>query len=872
LQLKLNDLAEVIAKVGSIAGGLLFVSLLIRFFVELATKNPPRTSNEKGVLFVQILIISVTVVVVAVPEGLPLAVTLALAFATKRMTKANLLVRVLGSCETMANASVICTDKTGTLTQNEMTVVAGSIGIHAKFVRKLDENPTKASTEDTSRPNARDFAVDLSDLNTVLTPQLVELLNASIAINSTAFEDVDPESGVGVFIGSKTETALLKFAKKLGWANYKRTRDAANVVQLIPFSSDRKSMGCVVRLPDGIHRLFIKGASEILSRKCTRHVVVHRDGTDNVPGGTGVQTALNTEFEEDNIQRTITFYASQTLRTIALCYRDFRSWPPKGVQSMDDGEVEYDDLATDLTLIAITGIEDPLREGVREAVAKCKKSGVRVTMCTGDNVLTARSIALQCNIYTAGGIIMEGPHFRMLPPDVMKSIAPRLQVLARSSPEDKRILVEMLKDRGDIIGVTGDGTNDGPALKTAHIGFSMGVTGTEVAKEASDIILMDDNFSSIVSAIMWGRCVNDAVRKFLQFQINTNITAVLITFITALAARSEQSALGAVQLLWINLIMDTFAALALATDPASEALLDRKPDKKTDPLFTVNMIKQIVGQSTYLIIIILIFHFLGLKILGLHFDNSTEQKHQNTVVQTLVFNAFVFAQIWNSFNSRRLDRKLNVFEGVLENWYFIAITSIEVFAQILICLVGGAAFQVTRMGGKEWAISMVLGFVALPLGALIRLIPNEPCERIFVMLRLLPKPEVPPTMLPDAEPGFAFAMDRVRDNLGTFSKLRGGRMRSSSFVRKSRSGSGSVAPGPDSPPLVSGLLAMVPTLVVASNWQPRVHGWLSDPAGFDPSRSSAALWENKFEVHPDTPRDDTVFRLLGAASRPLTPR
>jgi P-type Ca2+ transporter type 2C len=333
-------------------------------------------------------------------------------------------------------------------------------------------------------------------------------------------------------------------------------------------------------------------------------------------------------------------------------------------------------LTSDLTLIGITGIEDPLREGVREAVAKCKKAGVRVTMCTGDNVLTARSIALQCNIYTAGGIVMEGPHFRMLPPDVMKSIAPRLQVLARSSPEDKRILVEMLKDRGDIIGVTGDGTNDGPALKTAHIGFAMGVTGTEVAKEASDIILMDDNFSSIVSAIMWGRCVNDAVRKFLQFQINTNITAVLITFVTALAAASEQSALGAVQLLWINLIMDTFAALALATDPASEVLLDRHPDKKSDPLFTVNMIKQIVGQSTYLIVVILIFHFLGKQILGFDTDDSTQTKHQNAVVQTLVFNAFVFAQIWNSFNSRRLDRKLNVFEGVLKNWYFIAITSI----------------------------------------------------------------------------------------------------------------------------------------------------------------------------------------------------
>jgi len=340
-------------------------------------------------------------------------------------------------------------------------------------------------------------------------------------------------------------------------------------------------------------------------------------------------------------------------------------------------QVEYDDLATDLTLIGITGIEDPLREGVREGVAKCKNAGVRVTMCTGDNVLTARSIAQQCNIYTAGGVIMEGPHFRMLSPDIMRAIAPRLQVLARSSPDDKRMLVEVLKERGDIIGVTGDGTNDGPALKTAHVGFSMGITGTEVAKEASDIILMDDNFSSIVHAIMWGRCVNDAVRKFLQFQINTNVTAVFITFVTAVASASDESALSAVQLLWINLIMDTFAALALATDQATEALLDRKPDKKSDPLFTVDMIKQIIGQSTYLISVILLFHFLGSKILGYHHvDDSKEQKHQDRVVQTLVFNAFVFAQIWNSFNSRGLDRKLNVFAGMTKNWYFIAITSI----------------------------------------------------------------------------------------------------------------------------------------------------------------------------------------------------
>ena len=298
-------------------------------------------------------------------------------------------------------------------------------------------------------------------------------------------------------------------------------------------------------------------------------------------------------------------------------------------------------------------------------------AGVTVKMCTGDNVLTARSIALQCGIYTAGGIIMEGPFFRQLNDAEMMDVVPRLQVLARSSPEDKKILVEKIKSLGEIVGVTGDGTNDGPALKTAHVGFSMGIAGTEVAKEASDIILMDDNFSSIVKAIMWGRCVNDAVRKFLQFQVTTNVTAVVITYVSALASASETSVLSAVQLLWINLIMDTFAALALATDPASEAFLDRKPDKKTAPLFSVEMYKQILFQSTYQIITTLIFHFLGLKILGL--GASTKN---NTIVQTVVFNAFVFAQIFNSVNCRRLDNKLNIFEGMMKNYYFIAITLI----------------------------------------------------------------------------------------------------------------------------------------------------------------------------------------------------
>lgn len=451
-----------------------------------------------------------------------------------------------------------------------------------------------------------------------------------------------------------------------------------------------------------------------------------------------------------------------------------------------------------MILIGITGIEDPLREGVRGAVAKCHLAGVAVKMCTGDNVLTARSIATQCGIFTKGGIIMEGPVFRRLNQQDRIEIVPRLQVLARSSPEDKKLLVETLKKIGETVGVTGDGTNDGPALKTANVGFSMGIAGTEVAKEASDIILMDDNFSSIVKAIMWGRCVNDAVRKFLQFQISTNVTAVVITFVSAVASVEETSVLSAVQLLWINIIMDTFAALALATDPASEELLNRKPDRKHAPLFSVDMYKMILLQSVYQIIITLVFHFRGLQIFNL--ESTT---HNDSVVKTLVFNAFVFAQIFNSVNCRRLDNKLNIFEGITHNFYFIGITLLgmsfigsfyvfvltsaikEIAIQVLIVFVGGAAFQVVRIDGRYWGISLALGFVSIPWGAVIRCIPNGPFNTLFRFTRLMAKPEVLPTVNPEKE-GWGGAISIVRDNLGTFANIRGGRLRSSSFVVKSR--------------------------------------------------------------------------------------
>ncbi|KAF8340446.1 calcium-translocating P-type ATPase [Cantharellus anzutake] len=872
LQLKLNVLAELIAKIGVLASLVLFTALMIKFFVELHTQRN-RTSSEKAINFINNLIISVTVVVIAVPEGLPLAVTLALAFATKRMTRQNLLVRVLSSCETMANASVVCTDKTGTLTQNVMTVVAGALGVNGKFVRDLEQNQTRQNvgeervvsreeldiTEEEGtgeRKHKDDFAIDITNVNSILTPQLQTLFNEAICINSTAFEDIDPVTHLPVFVGSKTESALLRFAKELGWTDYRRTRDGATVVQMIPFSSERKAMGVAIKLANGKYRLYLKGASEILTKECKKHVVVHQSASMDRKG---IETHNIGSLEKDNISRTIIFYANQMLRTIALCYRDFDHWPPAADLDEPDN-VPYRYLAQELTLIGIVGIEDPLRSGVREAVAQCQKAGVAVKMCTGDNVLTARSIAIQCGIYTAGGIIMEGPAFRSLNHAELLEIVPRLQVLARSSPEDKKFLITKLKQLGEIVGVTGDGTNDSLALKEAHVGFSMGIAGTEVAKEASDIIVMDDNFASIVSAIMWGRCVNDSVKKFLQFQISVNISAVIVTFITAVASHGETSALTAVQLLWINLIMDTFAALALATDPAHPGLLNHHPDGLTAPLFSVDMYKQIIGQSVYQIVVILLFHFAGMKIFKYHGLSEYQQNQKSLEIGTLVFNAFVFCQIFNSLNSRRLDNKLNVFENILTNWYFIFITLLEVGVQIMIVFVGGSAFQVTKLSGRDWGISLALGFVALPLGALIRCIPNKPVEKFFKFCGLIEDPKA--NLF---EEWNTPAINQVRDNLATFAKIRGGRLRTSSFVGMGRSQKLRKA-GIQLP----SLLAMVPTLVastVGAGWVPARAVDLADPAHDDPSRSSTALYNGAIQIHPDTPLDDPLWQKFGTRSQ-----
>lgn len=753
LQIKLKGVARFVTIIGSMAGGLLFTEHMIRFFVQLGTRNPQRTPTESVVAVVNILILSVALIVLVIPEGLPLAVTLTLAFATKRMTSEKLLVRVLSCCETMASASVICTDKTGTITQNVMRVVAGSVGTHIQFGRifeNKDEQSDGHHVLDKDSSESKRSHVDQAQLNTMLPHSVRELFNEAIAVNSTAFEHKDPETNELVFVGSETETALLRFAKDLGWRNFKETREARKVVHMIPFSSAYKAMCIVVENEDRKekgYRVYLKGASDVLSGKCSTQVVVKNSGTSEL-SDLHVETKPIDVNAEENISNT---YANHALRTISLCYRDLESWPLVSSPKKDHaGDITFELLAEDLTLIGIVGIEDPLRDNVREAIADCKRAGVEVKMCTGDNLHTAKSIATQSGILTSGeGTVMEGPAFRRLSHAELIETVPQLQVLARSSPEDKKLLVEILKSIGNVVAVTGDDTNDGPALKAAHVGFSMGKTGTEIAKAVSDIILLDDNFASIVNAIMWGRCVNDSVRKFLLYQLTTSIAVIVITCVAAISSRLV---LTAVQLLWIDIIVNPFAALALATDSATKKFLDRKPDGKNTPLFSVEMYKQMLWQSLYQIIIILIFHFLGFKILGFReTGDASSDKHSRAMVQTLVFNAFVFAQIFNSINCRRLDNGLHIFEDVLNNWFFIVVTLLEIAIQILIVFFGGEAFRVTTLGGREWGISLAIGVMPLPLGALIRLMPNAPHKILFCKLRLLEKVNVLPLADPNVQ-------------------------------------------------------------------------------------------------------------------------
>ena len=521
------------------------------------------TASKKGVAFTQILIISVTLVIVAVPEGLSLAFTqipiisvtlvvitvpegLPLAFATKHMTAKKLLVRILGSHETMANASVVCTDKTSTLTQNVISVVAGLIGIHAKFVHNLEDNKARTNAPDqeqekaiaevadepqTNRKHADDLSIKRGDINTISSPQLERLLNQSIMINLTAFEDIDPETKELAFVGSEMETALLQSAKDLDWENWKPTRELVEIVQTIPFSSEQKATGIIFHLHTGSYCLFLKDTPEILTKKSTHHATVSRNTDWSQCVDPEIETkAIDDKIAGDNISQTTIFYTNQMLRTIIPTTGTSEAAPPLNPTSDDKVPYEY-----------------PSRG------------------------LNPAAIASRCSTYTAGGLFSVLPTHRNT---LRSSPVPR----SWPNPPQKTRRFLWKPSTPPVRSLVGDGANDGPTLKTTHAGFSMGTIGTEIAGEASDVVLVGDGFASVVEAIMWGWCANNAVCKFLQFQISTNITAVIITFVSAVASSEETSVLFVVQLLCqINInITDTFATLTLATNLTLISLLDRK--------------------------------------------------------------------------------------------------------------------------------------------------------------------------------------------------------------------------------------------------------------------------------------------------------
>ncbi|KAL8393693.1 hypothetical protein RB595_003435 [Gaeumannomyces hyphopodioides] len=753
LQQKLGKLAKQLITFGVIAGFIFFLIMFIRFLVNMP--NTPRTPSENAMAFFKTLILAVTVIVVTVPEGLALAVTLALAFATSRMLQDNNLVRMIRSCEVMGNATCICSDKTGTLTQNKMTVVAGHVGMSDSFGDAVvgtspgslgnvpnsqasasgeegDEAEKKAmgkSAESTaatmpSPPASRDTGP--RGLMQSLTAEARALIKDGIALNSTAFED-----GGGKYVGMSTETALLDFARShLGMGPVNEERENANIVDLLPFDASNKWMAVMVRLPnDQGFRMFVKGAAEVVLDRCK--MILTDPTASKEQGGSGLTAEELPEETRAELGETVRSYAVQMLRPVAMAYRDFKDPSEIFRDPKDPTSVRFRELfkTSGLTWTCIFGIKDPLRPEVIDSVRQCQEAGVLVRMVTGDNFLTAKAIASECGIYTAGGVAMDGPTFRRLTPAQMDIIIPRLQVLARSSPEDKLTLVSHLKKMHETVAVTGDGTNDALALKAADVGFAMGVQGTEVAKEAASIILLDDNFKSIVKALLWGRTVNDAVRKFLQFQFTINITAGILTVVSELAG---DNIFTVVQLLFMNLIMDIFASVGLATDWPSEDFLKRKPQPRRAPLVSITMWKMILGQAVYQLIVIFTLHYV----------------ESDIFTQTMVFNTYIMFQLFNQHNCRRVDNKLNIwYQGVLRNPFFLGVQLTTIAGQMVIIWKGGEAFDTVPLDGPQWGWSLLFGVMPIPLGAALRCVPDHYVESSFRILGRILRVFKPAAML-----------------------------------------------------------------------------------------------------------------------------
>ncbi|NWV59956.1 AT2B1 ATPase, partial [Malurus elegans] len=703
LQGKLTKLAVQIGKAGLLMSAITVIILVLYFVIDTfwVQKRPWLAECTPIYIqyFVKFFIIGVTVLVVAVPEGLPLAVTISLAYSVKKMMRDNNLVRHLDACETMGNATAICSDKTGTLTMNRMTVVQAYI--NEKHYKKIPE--PEAIPEKTMAYLVTGISVNCAYTSKILPPE--------------------KEGGLPRHVGNKTECALLGLLLDLK-RDYQDVRNEIpeeDLYKVYTFNSVRKSMSTVLKNSDGSFRIFSKGASEIVLKKCFK-----------ILSANGEPKVFRPRDRDDIVKTVIEPMASEGLRTICLAFRDFPAGEP---------EPEWDnenDIVTGLTCIAVVGIEDPVRPEVPDAIRKCQRAGITVRMVTGDNINTARAIALKCGILNPGEdfLCLEGKDFNRrirnekgeIEQERIDKIWPKLRVLARSSPTDKHTLVKgiidsTVFDQRQVVAVTGDGTNDGPALKKADVGFAMGIAGTDVAKEASDIILTDDNFTSIVKAVMWGRNVYDSISKFLQFQLTVNVVAVIVAFTGACI--TQDSPLKAVQMLWVNLIMDTLASLALATEPPTEALLLRKPYGRNKPLISRTMMKNILGHAFYQLVVVFTLLFAGEKIFDIDSGRNAPLHAPPSEHYTIVFNTFVMMQLFNEINARKIHGERNVFEGIFNNAIFCSIVLGTFVVQIIIVQFGGKPFSCSELSIEQWLWSIFLGMGTLLWGQLISTIPTS---------------------------------------------------------------------------------------------------------------------------------------------------
>jgi len=702
LQAKLTKLAIQIGYAGMTIAILTVLVLLLRFCIETFIQHGERWSNRYWGKFIRYLITGITVLVVAVPEGLPLAVTISLAYAVKKMMLDNNLVRHLDACETMGNATAICSDKTGTLTTNRMTVV--QVYVADKHWKNV-ENPGKAR-------------------EITLPDRTREIILEGISVNSSYASKLLPppeKETLPKQVGNKTECGLLGFVVGLGGdyetirTNYKEE----NFVHVYTFNSVRKNMSTVIQRPDGTVRMYTKGASEIVLKKCK--TILNRNG-ETIPFATVDYDRL--------VQTVIEPMACEGLRTICVAYRDFPS------SQLPDWDDEMN-VVEQLTCVCICGIEDPVRPEVPDAIAKCRSAGITVRMVTGDNVNTARSIALKCGIISPNDsfLVLEGKEFNRRirsSPDaevdqaLFDKVWPHIRVLARSSPQDKYVLVRgiissKLNPTREVVAVTGDGTNDGPALKKADVGFAMGIQGTDVAKEASDIILVDDNFNSIVKAVMWGRNVYDSIAKFLQFQLTVNVVAVFCAFLGACIVK--ESPLRAVQMLWVNLIMDTLASLALATEVPTEELLTRKPYGRTRPLISRTMMKNIIGHAVYQLGVMLFILFAGPKVFDMDDGRPVDNVFKPSEHFTMIFNVFVLMTLFNEVNCRKIHGEKNVFRGLHTNPIFCGIWIVTFVLQIVLVQYGSVAFSCVPLTLEQWMWCFFFGVTVLIWNQIVNLIP-----------------------------------------------------------------------------------------------------------------------------------------------------